>query len=405
MTNKINLNALKKHLKRKSVLSILLLSLVLVFAICYFLGSGETESPLLLQVTRAKTSVMPSLFIETGQLTAAEEVLVVSKSSGKVKGIYFEEGWHVVNGDPIIQLEDEVAENRLLDSQEKFDVIRKFYEEQKRLHEIGGVDDQNYRFVYEKLLSVQEKVRESLVSYRETSQRTLVDGIVKKILVKVGQRVRVGQKLVVINNKEKMQVEYEVPDQTYQKLRVYQTVIVTSEFFPEKLFVGVIQQIQKPSVVGHPAKIKLLVYNQHAMLMMGMKVTLTHKLSETVCQPSIPVSAVFVDSQGYYVFKYSDKKLHLSPVELSGREHKDIAVRKGVKIGEFVVSDATSIKTVTRVVKNKYVENAEDADDTEEETIEESVVEAAFGRLKDGMTADNPEMKLVSDDPRCPLKK
>ncbi|MEW5873976.1 MAG: efflux RND transporter periplasmic adaptor subunit [Candidatus Zixiibacteriota bacterium] len=162
----------------------------------------------------------------TGTLLANEEVELRPEMSGRVTGIFFDEGTRVRQGDLLLQINDQelAAQLRRKEFEEKLAADE---EERKRhLHEISGISQEEYdKSLY--LLKMVQSEREVIESQlRETQIRAPFDGIIGLRQVSDGGFVSPSMLVATMQDLDPIKVEFSIPEKYARQIASGTKIVV-----------------------------------------------------------------------------------------------------------------------------------------------------------------------------------
>jgi membrane fusion protein (multidrug efflux system) len=294
--------------------------------------------------TEGWTPTIPAV----GSLRASRGVDVTAQVAGQITAIAFESGSSVAAGALLVQqyAADEQAQLEGLTAERKLAEInvtraRGLYAEKL----ISAFD----RDVRETDLLRARAVEDGLrLRIAQKSIRAPFAGALGIRQVDIGQYIEPGDPIVRLEGREKMVVDFPVPQQQLGSLRVKQPVSVQVDAWPGQAFRGAIEAIE-PQVEKDTRNIRVraVVDNPESKLLPGMFARIDIELPARDQVITIPHAAVTHSPYGDAVFVVSEKKnaagkaetVVTNTVVVTGATRGDqIAVTSGLAAGATIVT-------------------------------------------------------------------
>lgn len=231
----------------------------------------------------------------TGRLNAANTVEVGSEVGGYIKCIYVDYNSAVKKGQPLIQLDTATFKANLIQQDASLD-MKKFalrdaknsYERNKKLFEknlIAQVDLDQARSSYEnaqsQLKQQQISYDSALDSFRKTTIKAPIDGVVVNCPLKVGNYMSANSSdknaITIARDLENMQVEANVDEADIGNVKEGQPVSFTVDAFPNRKFEGYVSQVRLSAEVVQTVVtyfVIISVSNEELILKPGMTANL-----------------------------------------------------------------------------------------------------------------------------------
>lgn len=237
-----------------------IISIVLLLLLAGCSGDGDEEIGPTTTVERAS---IERRIVATGTIEPEKEVEVRPRISGIVETVHVEAGDRVVAGQPLVEVEKELAEVRLKESSARLEearaelrFARSALRRAERLHKNGTMDDQEHdeivsRFDRATAGVARAEASEDLleVQLRYATVEAPIDGKILDVDVEEGSAVASvvsvtgGTPLLSIAADESLHLEGLVDENEIAKVSLDQRARVTAEAFGEEVFAGRVQDI------------------------------------------------------------------------------------------------------------------------------------------------------------------
>tara|TARA_R110002096_G_scaffold23511_7_gene74832 strand:- start:1508 stop:3307 length:1800 start_codon:yes stop_codon:yes gene_type:complete len=159
-----------------------------------------------------------------------------------------------------------------------------------------------------------------------------------------GATVKTGQPIITIPNMSRLGVEVNIHESHIKKIVLGQTAYITAESVPDMTLIGKVSKVAvlpdsnasryNPSLKVYPATVE--IEGTHEFLKPGMSAKAEIIVSELDDVLYVPVQAVFVENQKYFVFKKTVMGYERRSVVAGAHNNEFIEIQSGVKEGDQV---------------------------------------------------------------------
>lgn len=306
---------------------------------------------------------MNELIYSTGSLIPDEEVELSFETSGKVIGIYFNEGTRVKKGDLLSKINDRPLQAQLL----KLQAQRKLTEErefrQRQLLDRDAISRESYDQVATELQALEADILLVQARISETELRAPFDGIVGLRMISEGAFATTQTKIVRLVKISPLKIEFSIPERYAGEI---------SPGFPISFAIDGIQHTFTAQVYAVDPKVdvntrtivaRALYPNLNEELKPGRFASVRALLSQIDNAVSIPTEAVIPEMDGEKVFILRNGKAEQVRVTTGLRTESRIQVRTGLNFGDTLLTTAIlqlrhgiPVQLDT-LVTNHYIEN------------------------------------------------
>jgi multidrug efflux system membrane fusion protein len=292
--------------------------------------ANNKPPPTSVSITEAKSEVIPNLLTAVGDLAAVHQVNVTSDVSGRITEIMFTAGSSVKAGSPLVQLFDAPDQGDLENYKAQATVAQLSLDRAKQLaaRQFGPqatVDQAQaaYDQANAGIAKTQAIISQKLV-------RAPFDGELGVRHVEVGQYLTAGTQIVTLTDLSVLYANFTTTEKDSGQIKVGQTVRVTVDAYPGRMFEGKINAIE-PQIATDTRNIRVqaTLANPEHILKPGMFATTTVVLPDKAPVVTVLETAVDYTLYGDSVFLITEKKGDDGKTSLS-------AVRTFVRIGNRV---------------------------------------------------------------------
>lgn len=320
---------------------------VIFLSLTFFIPSCGTKNNR--QASDAKTGAPAALSIEaivvkpkelhrkinvTGTIIANEESELHSEVSGKITGIYFNEGAFVKKGQLLVKINDSdlQAQYKKLAFQDTLlarDEFRK-----RKLLEMNAISKEEYDNVFIRLQSVKAEADLIRAQLQKTEIYAPFDGIIGLRNVSEGSFVNPNMIIAVMQQVNPVKIEFSVAERYHKYLKpgvpVHFTVTGTEEDFT-----GIVYAVEaKIDPVTRTIKVRAKSENEQNKLVPGAFAKVEIVLEKMDRAIAIPSQAIIPELNGQKVFLVKNGKALSSPVETGIRTDMESEIISGISEGD-----------------------------------------------------------------------
>ena len=306
----------------------------------------EDVDNLTVAMQRVKVQSMPLTLQAVGQVLPLHTVQIRPQVSGMLKEVYFTEGEYVTAGQRLFLIDPApfqaalasakaAAENAKANADRLAPLAKQDYATQQELDDAKATADQDAA-----------AYQQAQINLSYTDIRAPIAGRTGSLAVKSGNILATTDvnPLVVINQMQPIQVQFNLSQQFLPQIRDYQgrhaiKVIITHEDGSGSLDQGSLVFIDNAinNSTG-TVMLKASLPNQHEQLWPGQYVGVTVQLALQADAVVVPQSAVLTGQDGNYVYVVQDGKAETQNIKID-RQIGDLAVvSAGLKGGETIVT-------------------------------------------------------------------
>jgi membrane fusion protein, multidrug efflux system len=329
--------------------------------------------PVSVSTARAAMQTWSSEVEAVCTLSAVRGVDVASEVSGLVSAIYFKSGDQVKEGQPLVQLNAEPDVAQLNSLEAAAELASTILERDKKQFEVQAVSQAALDTDEADLKSRRALVAQQMGVVAKKTIRAPFAGKLGITAVNPGQYINSGDKIVTLQDLDRIYVDFFLPQQNLSVISLGQKVTLTSDIYPDHTFEGKITSINpKVDPATRNVQIQATIRNNKRELYPGMYATAKVQAGEILNYLTIPRTAVTFNPYGETVYivqegaKGPDGKAALTVKEIfvtvGPLRGDQIAVLSGVKEGDTIVtSGQLKLRSGSTVVVNNQVQPSSEA--------------------------------------------
>ncbi len=345
-------------MKKAMVIMLLLVGLLfgVVFAFKLFVKTkvGQIVKKIanpIVTITAAKpaTTVWTKTLTSVGSLRTYKGVNVTSETSGMIRQVNFHSGMDVTKGQVLVKLNTDPDVAKLNELKSNAQIAKITYFRDKKQYAFGAVSREKLDTEEARYQSTKDLVAQQEAEIAKKIIRAPFSGRLGISQVYPGQYLRPGDSVVSLQTLDPIYVDFYLPQQDLNNIHIGQTIAMTVNVKPGKIFQGEITTIN-PEVDSEirNVEVEATIPNPQKVLLPGMFTNVSIKTGISKKVTTLPRSAIAFNPYGSLVFilsktsqKYNNKtvwKARQQFVSTGEVQGDNVAVTKGVSTNDLVVT-------------------------------------------------------------------
>jgi len=300
---------------------------------------GGPRGPVTVEVARVEKLALTEEAVAVGSLRANESVTLRSEVSGRILKIGFTDGARVQRGTVLIALDASVTAAEVEQARAEFGLAQANYERTSELAQRNFVSQSAKDQSAANLKVLDAKVRLAEARLAKSEIRAPFNGVMGLRNVSPGEFVREGADLAVIEDIGSMKVDLRLPERYFGQVRPGQTVRLSVDSLPGKVFRATLQAIDAQiDANGRSLLARGSLANPDGALRTGMFARARVVLRENPNALLIPEEAVIAQGTESSVWRVDGGKALRVKVETGLRRDGRVEVVSGLSAGDQVVT-------------------------------------------------------------------
>ena len=273
----------------------------------------------------------------TGSLLPDEDVDLSFETSGKVVGIYFEEGSHVEEGDLLAKMNDRHLQAQLqkLQAQRRLLVEREF--RQRSLLERDAISQEAYDQAVTELETLDADIELLKARIAETEVRAPFNGIVGLRYLSEGSFASPNIRLARLIKTQPLKIEFSVPERYAGEITPGFPIRFRIDGILDPLHANVYAVDPMVDERTRTIRVRALYDNKEVELNPGRFASITMQLSETHDAIAIPSESLIPEMEGDRVFVYRSGRAHPIYVQTGLRTEDRVQILQGLSFGDTLL--------------------------------------------------------------------
>jgi membrane fusion protein (multidrug efflux system) len=339
----LNSNYMKKDSIMKSSLVLLLSLSMLIIGCTRSIKSKQTDagrrfSAISVEVKVLKPGQLLNEFYTTGSILANEKVELRSEVSGRITGIFFEEGSQVKKGALLLKINDSELQAQLTkaEAQQKLAELEEF--RNRKLLELKAISQEEYDVSLNQLKAIQAEKQLLEAQIEKTEILAPLSGKIGLRYVSPGSYMPSNSLIAILQQVDPIKVEFSVPEKYSLTIKKGMHLSFTVENF-DRSFEGVIYAVESGiDPQTRSIKVRATSPNPGSLLMPGTYARISLILENIPDALTIPSESLITELEGTKVYICQNGKAVSVPVVTGIRTGTDIQITSGLSAGDSLIT-------------------------------------------------------------------
>jgi len=283
---------------------------------------------------------MNELIYSTGSLLPDEEVDLAFETSGKVVGLYFEEGRKVKKGELLAKINDKPLQAQLLKLQAQKKLVEEREYRQHQLLDRDAISRESYDQVATELQSTDADIMLIEARIAETELRAPFDGVVGLRMISEGAFATTQTKIIRLVKTSPLKIEFSIPERYSGEVTPGFPIYFDVDGFQHSFEANVYAIDPKVDINTRTIAVRAIYPNTNDELKPGRFASVKARLSQIPNAVSIPTEALIPEMEGEKVFILSNGKAHERKVTTGLRTESHIQIINGLNFGDTLLTTA-----------------------------------------------------------------
>jgi membrane fusion protein, multidrug efflux system len=317
-------------------------------------GQRGNRGPSPVETAKATRSQLSDDISAIGTLLADKSVAVAPETSGRLAKVLFEDGAAVKAGDPLFQLDTDLAAAALAEAKARLELAQSNYGRSQQLRKSGAVAQSSYEATQTERDVARTAVESAEVLMKKLTITAPFPGRLGFAEVSEGAYVTAGLTLVTLDKTDRLKVSFSVPELAQSRIATGQRVTFTADALPGESFTATVSALD-PSldVNGRALAVRADAGNADGKLKPGLLVRVTVKGPDRNAV-MVPESAIVQRGDNAFVYTIADNKAAQVKVKTGKRIEGRVEITEGLESGATVVtaggtslSDGAAVEVVS----------------------------------------------------------
>ena len=295
------------------------------------------------EAVRPRRGEATSDILAVGGLQSDESVIVSSEIAGRVAEILFKEGQQVEAGALLAKLDGSLTQAELDDARARLDLADSNYKRTNVLAKGGNATQRANDEAFAGLATARATLSLIQARFDKLSILAPFPGVLGIRKISVGAYLSPGAAIVNLEKIDALKVDFKVPEVYLSRVSVGQTVELTVDALPGRVFTGTIYAIDPMvDVNGRALTIRARLPNTDLTLRPGLFARITVKGPSVQNVWLVPEEAVVPRGKDALIYQIVDGKAVETKVRLGSRKAGEVEVLEGLIADALVVTSGQS---------------------------------------------------------------
>jgi membrane fusion protein (multidrug efflux system) len=314
----------------------------------------KVKPPVKVEAFVVTTKVLAQDIEVPGSLIPAEETELHPEVSGRVTGIYFNEGSYVSQGSPIVKLYDGDLQAQLNKSRVQLKVAQETAARYEALLKISGVSQQEYENFKLSVNNIQADINIIQTSIARTMLRAPFSGKLGLRNISIGAYITPATVISTLRKVSQLKLEFTVPEKYGSGMKPGGNVQFTIDNNENVYAAKIIATENNIAEDSRSLKIRALVDKADTKLIAGSFVKVKINLGENDAALMIPSQAVIPGARIKQVILYNSGIANMVTVTTGTRDSSSVEITSGLKAGDTVlITGLLTTKQGAKVILSK----------------------------------------------------
>lgn len=277
------------------------------------------------------------------EVDAWRDVDLHAETSGIVRAVHVEVGQKLKAGEPLFNVDDEVAASALRKAQVNRELAYRDFERYERLHKEGAVSASSFEAMRLKFADAEADLVAARRRLEDTAIKAPFAGVVTSKLVEVGDLVQPGAKVANMVDLSKLKIRSSIPEKQVSLVTEGMPVQITTDVWPGKVFEARVLSVSAKSSRDHTYEVESVMANP---LKTPFRAGMFARTAFVGKQPRqallIPRQALIGSASEGAVFVVLDGKAKLTKLVAGAEYGTRIEIIRGLAPGDKVVVSGQS---------------------------------------------------------------
>ena len=276
-----------------------------------------------------------------GRLVPDEEVQLSFETSGKITGIYFEEGTNVKKGTLLAKVNDSQLQAQLQRLEAQVPLAQERVYRQSTLLQRDAVSKEALEIVKTELATLNADIEKTKAQIEQTELRAPFDGIIGLRQVSVGSYASPTTVVAKLTSVTPIKIEFSVPERYAGEVNKGTNLEFSVEGKLHTFKAQVYATEASLDAETHTLLVRALYPNDNRELLSGQYAGIRLKQKEIADAIAIPSEAIVPEMGKNKVFVYRDGQAQPVEVITGLRTESEIQILSGLQFGDTILTSGT----------------------------------------------------------------
>ena len=317
-------------------------------------GAGDKKPPAKVEAFIVTPKTLSQDIEMPGSLMPAEETELHPEVSGRVTGIYFNEGSNVSQGSLLVKLYDGDLQAQLSKLRVQLKVAQETLQRYESLLKIGGVSVQEAETYKLSVNNIQADMSIVQTSIGRTSLRAPFSGRLGLRNISIGAYITPATTISTLRKLSQLKLEFTVPEKYGSGMKPGGKVQFNIDNNEQTYNARIIATENNIAEETRSLRVRAVVEKPDAQLIAGSFVKVKIELGQNDAALMIPSQAVIPKARNKEVIVYRSGIANIEKVTTGIRDSSMVEITSGLKAGDTIlITGLLTTKPGAKVILNK----------------------------------------------------
>ena len=276
-----------------------------------------------------------------GRLVPDEEVQLSFETSGKITGIFFNEGSHVKKGTLLAKVNDAQLQAQLARLEAQVPLAQERVYRQSTLLQRDAVSKEALEIVKTELATLNADIEKTKAQIEQTELRAPFDGVIGLRQVSVGSFASSATVVAKLTSVTPIKVEFSVPERYASEVKKGTNLEFNVDGKLDAFKAQVYATEASLDAETHTLLVRALYPNKDGELLSGQYAGIRLKQKEIADAIAVPAEAIVPEMGKSKIFVYRNGKAEPVDVVTGIRTDAEIQIVRGLEVGDTILTSGT----------------------------------------------------------------
>ncbi len=273
-----------------------------------------------------------------GSLLPMEETEIHTEVSGRVVGLYINEGASVNKGSLLIKLFDGDLQAQLKKLEVQLQIAQKTEERNNELLKLNGISQQDYDLSFLQVSNIKADIELMKTNISKTEIRAPFNGKIGFRNISIGAYVTPATIITSIRQVNLLKLQFSVPEKYSAKIKLGQMIAFSTDGSNRKFLAKVYATESTVSETTRGMNVRCFVQQGDASLVAGAFAKVDMDFARNDNAILVPSQAVLPQARGKKLIVYKDGIAKFVDIQTGIRDSANIEIISGVTPGDTIVT-------------------------------------------------------------------
>ena len=274
----------------------------------------------------------------TGSISPNEEVTITSETSGRITGIYFDEGAKVSKGQLLVRINDSELQATLQKLRYQQQLAKDRENRHRQLLEKEAISLQDYERSATELSTIGAEINLVLAQIAKTQIRAPFEGIIGLRYISDGSYISPGARVADLVDYEPVKIDFSIPEKYAGLVKKGDKITFTIEKNALKYEAEVDAVAPKIDASTRTLQVRAHYHNKNREVIPGSFAKVELVLKDVENALLVPSESLIPELGGQKVFIIKNGKVEPRQVDIGIRSNENIQITKGISVSDTVIA-------------------------------------------------------------------